>query len=307
MLVHRQEIAKCAPPRVLEEIYRLLRGGAARRSIELLLETGLLDIMAPEIARGLKGEPDGEDAALRRARLWAYLAAADRSTGRRPVAPSNALLLAVLVLPPLRDALDPDSNGVRDIGQLVAQSIAPALDRLRPSRRDSELARQILLALRYILPSKRPRRRPRLSHRDFFDDALRLAEIVSDAEGLDATLAGRPIITEGTTAPEGAAAASDELDEEMLAPELDSLDTDRRHRGGRDRGGRGRGGGERGERGDGRPAHPPQHHRPSLAPATMATDLGSLASAVRTLITPDLRPAFLGNGAFGGPWAQRQD
>jgi hypothetical protein len=106
----------------------------------------------------------------------------------------------VLVLPPLRDALDPDSNGVRDIGQLVAQSIAPALDRLRPSRRDSELARQILLALRYILPSKRPRRRPRLSHRDFFDDALRLAEIVSDAEGVDTTLVGRPIIAEGTTA-----------------------------------------------------------------------------------------------------------
>ena len=192
MMEHREEIAKCAQARVSEEFYRLLRGGAAKRSMELLLETELLDIMAPEIARGLKGEPDDEDAALRRARLWGYLAAADRSTARRPVAPSNALLLAVLVLPPLRDALDPDSNGVRDIGQLVAQSIAPALDRLRPSRRDSELARQILLALRYILPSKRPRRRPRLSHRDFFDDALRLAEIVSDAEGVDATLAGRP-------------------------------------------------------------------------------------------------------------------
>jgi len=308
MMEHRQEIAKCAQARVSEEFYRLLRGGAAKRSMELLLETELLDIMAPEIARGLKGEPDGDDATLRRARLWAYLAAADRSTARRPIAPSNALLLAVLVLPPLRDALDPDSNGVRDIGQLVAQSIAPALDRLRPSRRDSELARQILLALRYILPSKRPRRRPRLSHRDFFDDALRLAEIVSDAEGLDATLAGRPIIADGTTVPDGAAVAADELDEEMIAPELEPLDTDRRHRGGRDRGGRGRGAGGDGRGagpgGDGRPA---QHHRPSVAPATMATDLGSLASAVRTLITPDLRPAFLGNGAFGGPWAQRQD
>jgi hypothetical protein len=39
----------------------------------------------------------------------------------------------------------------------------------------------------------------------------------------------------------------------------------------------------------------------------MATDLGSLASAVRTLLTPDLRPGFMGNGAFGGPWANRQD
>lgn len=38
---HRSEITKCAQPRVLEELYRLLRGGAARRSMELLSETGV--------------------------------------------------------------------------------------------------------------------------------------------------------------------------------------------------------------------------------------------------------------------------
>ncbi len=43
MLAHKGEIAKCAPPRVLEEIYRLLRGGAARRSLELLQATGVSD------------------------------------------------------------------------------------------------------------------------------------------------------------------------------------------------------------------------------------------------------------------------
>src|SRR5438067_9586158 len=48
ILEHKGEIAKCAPPRVLEEIYRLLRGGAARRSLELLQETGVLEIMAPD-------------------------------------------------------------------------------------------------------------------------------------------------------------------------------------------------------------------------------------------------------------------
>jgi poly(A) polymerase len=172
MMEHKQEIAKCAQARVSEEFYRLLRAGAAKRSMELLVETDLLDIFAPEIARGLMGEPSDSDGALRRSRLWGYLAALDRSTALRPVPPSNALLLAVLLLPPLRDALDPDSNGVRDVGQLVAQAIAPALERLRPSRRDSELARQILLALRYILPSRNPRRRrPRLAGRDFFDEA----------------------------------------------------------------------------------------------------------------------------------------
>ena len=52
MMEHRQEITKCAQARVSEEFYRLLRGGAAKRSIELLVETELLDIMAPELARG---------------------------------------------------------------------------------------------------------------------------------------------------------------------------------------------------------------------------------------------------------------
>jgi hypothetical protein len=34
----------------------------------------------------------------------------------------------------------------------------------------------------------------------------------------------------------------------------------------------------------------------------LSTDLASLATAVRSLITPELRPAFLGLGNFGGPW-----
>ncbi len=47
---HRVEITKCAPPRVAEELYRLLRGGAARRSMELLLETGLAATLSPALA-----------------------------------------------------------------------------------------------------------------------------------------------------------------------------------------------------------------------------------------------------------------
>src|SRR5262249_25388070 len=50
MLAHKGEIPKCAPPRILEELYRLLRGGAARRSVELLRETGVLDVLVPELA-----------------------------------------------------------------------------------------------------------------------------------------------------------------------------------------------------------------------------------------------------------------
>src|SRR3569623_1612737 len=200
MMEHRQEITKCAQARVSEEFYRLLRQSAAKRSMELLLEMELLDIMVPELAKGLRDTDENEKAVRKRARQKSYMAALDRQSTKRPSPPSNALILAALSLPPLRDVLDPDSTGIGDVGKTVSAAIAPLVARLRASRRDAELTRQMLLALRYVRPSQRPnRRRPRLAGRDFLDDALRLAELVSDAEAQDAALAGRPIA--GTGAP----------------------------------------------------------------------------------------------------------
>jgi poly(A) polymerase len=297
MLEHRLEITKCAQARVSEEFYRLLRAGAAKRSMELLVETEILEILAPELARALKGpvrrgdaEESAEEAALRQRRFWAYLAALDRSTDRRSAPPTNALMLAVLMLPPLRDALDPDSTGVRDVGHLVAQSLGPALERLRPSRRDSEQARQILLAIRSILVSKNPRRkRQRLAGRDFFDEALRLAEIVSDAETVDTSLAGRPIVAEGGAPIELEPEVADQLAEpEPPEPAVE----DRRPRVHHDRHRE-------------RPRLPSNGPQPTLT--TLASDLNSLLAAARSLLVPAPRPAFLGNGAFGGPWSSRAE
>jgi tRNA nucleotidyltransferase/poly(A) polymerase len=55
LLRWRGEISKCAPPRLLEEIHRLMRGGACRRSFELLVETGTLAILSPYLAGLLEG------------------------------------------------------------------------------------------------------------------------------------------------------------------------------------------------------------------------------------------------------------
>jgi len=55
MLRWRGEISKCAPPRLLEEIHRLMRGGACRRSFELLVETGVLAILSPYLAGLMEG------------------------------------------------------------------------------------------------------------------------------------------------------------------------------------------------------------------------------------------------------------
>jgi hypothetical protein len=55
LLRWRSEISKCAPPRLLEEIHRLLRGGAARASFELMVETGVLSVLSPYLAGLLEG------------------------------------------------------------------------------------------------------------------------------------------------------------------------------------------------------------------------------------------------------------
>jgi poly(A) polymerase len=351
MMEHRPEIAKSAQARVSEEFYRLLRAGAAKRSMELLVETDLLEVFAPELARALRVGPeaqvtseaapdaasddassvaasdassvaardgvDAEEAARRRARLWAYLAALDRSTERSSTPPTNALILALVLLPPLRDALDPDSNGVRDVGHLVARSSAPALERLRPSRRDSELCRQILLALRELLPAKHPRRRPRHLSSEFRAEAVRLCEIIVDAETADPTLAGRPFIVEGEEAAAVAlaedaaeAAAGQELDGESSS--LTGGDGRRRRRRGRrgpGRPGEGPSDGRNGAPSESRPSAPSEgrHGRPpapTTAPAA-PIDLNGLLAATRSLATPSSRPGFLGSGAFGGPWSSR--
>ena len=60
LLNHEHEIGQCAAPRVIEEVYRLLRGGAARRSFELLLETGVATTLAPELTAMFQGPPSFE-------------------------------------------------------------------------------------------------------------------------------------------------------------------------------------------------------------------------------------------------------
>ncbi len=55
LLRWRSEISKCAPPRLLEEVHRLLRGGASRRSFELMVETAVLAVLSPYLAGLLEG------------------------------------------------------------------------------------------------------------------------------------------------------------------------------------------------------------------------------------------------------------
>jgi poly(A) polymerase len=212
ILEHRSEIPKCAPPRVLEEIYRLFRGGAARRSMELLLETGVAATLAPELAWMLGGdeaiprpgqdEPplevspppatplhpahlDAQSGAVCREVCWRVLDELDamlREKAAELWQPTNATLMCLLVEPFLPDEPTEEGAAPRDNFARIEDTLRPVVTRLRASRRDAERARQILLAQRRLRPSKRRKSKPMaLVRRDYFLEALTVYELTTRA------------------------------------------------------------------------------------------------------------------------------
>ena len=69
---HAGELARCAPPRVLEETFKILRCTGASRAFELLRTAGLLPVILPSLSQAL--DAGGPEA---RARFQAHLSALD--------------------------------------------------------------------------------------------------------------------------------------------------------------------------------------------------------------------------------------
>ncbi len=186
-----QDIAKCSRARVLEEIYKLMRGGASRRSFELLLETQLLQHLMPSYlelfarlaAPGLDvpaRSPPGSPGRL----LWELLGALDEFTGATYQVADNGVLLAVLFAPLIDDQWMTASR--QGLDQMIDDLMMPFCSALGIARRDRELARQILMAHRRMVEAvTRRKRRPSLVQRQYFHDALVFLGLSVKARGGD--------------------------------------------------------------------------------------------------------------------------
>ena len=166
------ELARCAPPRLLEETFKILRCGASARAFDLLRSSGALPFLLPAIASFHDAASDAE-----RARFAAHLGALDELV-RSGAEPSEAVLLGALLLHlPAGDA----AAGARE--QLLAQLVSTA----RLPRRIAERTRLGIGSQRTFHGQAR-RRRSGLSSQAYFTDALQLLEITVKAtgEGADA-------------------------------------------------------------------------------------------------------------------------
>ncbi len=193
---HRSLLGTSAPPRLIEEYYKILRSGAAEQTFRTLAEHRLLDPVTPEIQRGAKNQA-----------LWDGLASLDAYRRKFEAAPAslrNPVLLGTLLIPL---GLMPKSEKVyRDHGEEDGEhgdSPEPGnalMPRAKPkfrrppkepilkigllpiARGDTERLRQILsLQSRIADLEMSPRAKRALMHRGPFEDALTWFEIHGQA------------------------------------------------------------------------------------------------------------------------------
>jgi poly(A) polymerase len=163
--LHRREITRSSPPRLLEEYYKILRSGYAEKTFQALSNVGLLEPISEELHLG------AGDA------LWKSLARVDQYRNRHLAAPetfTNPILLGSLLVPlglmspPWHADIDP-----------------PRLGALPLARRDVERIRQVMALQRRLRDlGAPPRVQASLAHRHVFHDALTWLEIHGESSEL---------------------------------------------------------------------------------------------------------------------------
>ena len=168
---HGAELARSAPARLIEEIYKLLRAGSSEKAFRMLAERRLLEAIAPQMQKRA-GEA-----------LWRSLAALDtyrREHEETPETLTNPVLLGTLLMP-LGFDLRPPPVVLGTDGRPKKEP-ALSLGLLPLARRDVERLRQILsLQRRLVDMHLSPRARKALMHRGPFREALTWLEIHGQA------------------------------------------------------------------------------------------------------------------------------
>ncbi|HEY7725091.1 MAG TPA: polynucleotide adenylyltransferase PcnB [Anaeromyxobacteraceae bacterium] len=165
---HAAELSRCAPPRVLEEIFKILRCGGSARALEVLRAAGALPVVLPALADHL--EEQGEEG---RRRVQAHLAALDEAV-RSGGEVSDAVLLGALLVHLPRA----EGGGPSPAEELLDQLVATA----RLPRRVAERTRLALGAQRALRAPPRRRRRG-VAGQTYFADAIQLLAIAVRATG----------------------------------------------------------------------------------------------------------------------------
>jgi poly(A) polymerase len=173
-----EDLPRCAPARLLEETFRLIRGGVSAPTLRLLSALDALKILLPPVdaylrQHGRKGEKT----------FYAFAEALDRRLSKgEPL--DDAILLAMLLVPISRAAPLPEAQeaGRPSVAHAIEELLAGFVQSARLPRRIAERCRMLLLAQR-TLSGERRRRTGAFRKHPLFSEALTVFEMTVEATG----------------------------------------------------------------------------------------------------------------------------
>ena len=182
------ELARAAPPRVLEEIMRLCVSGTALGAFRMMRACGALAVLLPGVDAFIGRRDDPDPAAHDRAdSYWRLLEAldADVHAGREP---SRALCLAAMWLRVIEREADPETRSLPGQPGDLFDTVSEVLE---PLVQDSRLPRRTFITTRRMIVDQarfqtRPGGDPRslvFTTTDGFEEALNLYRLRSAAWG----------------------------------------------------------------------------------------------------------------------------
>jgi poly(A) polymerase len=180
MVLYRDELAKAARPRIFEEILRLLRGGAAHRSIWLLWESGAMAVLLPELAALLD---DDDERGTHAQRIFRRLDAVDRMTRERGAPPDDVVLCTALLREPIEEAI----AGARNPDEAVGDFLEPIVARIALTRRIADAIRRVISAQARLEQG----RVGRVGRTEVATLALDVLELERRARGADTSVVNR--------------------------------------------------------------------------------------------------------------------
>jgi poly(A) polymerase len=180
MVGTRKDLGKAARPRLFEELLRLLRGGAAHRSMWLLWETGAMSVVLPELAAFLDDEDATQGGAERFYRKMDAVDAMTRARGR----PLDDIVLWTVLL---KEPLDEACAGEKDRIGAAGDFLDPVIERVAVPRRIADGVRRIFA----IFPRLAAGRAGRFGRTELMGSALDVLEVELLASGRGAEIVQR--------------------------------------------------------------------------------------------------------------------
>jgi poly(A) polymerase len=180
---HRDHLDNAAVPRLLEEMYKFLRGGASAASFKMMQDLGLLEHFVPEAAEYLEctvDQDNPEDGALYQS-LFGLDAVLKRLRGPDP---TNSLLLGALLAPQVATHLAAnDASGDTiwtasddEIEEAFEEVAAPLIRRFMVARRDTDRLRRMIWAQRRLAKG-RDSRSESMERQHWFHEAVLLLRV----------------------------------------------------------------------------------------------------------------------------------